>query len=468
MSLSRRIIIRLTATSLVATGVAYGWLYLKQRHVESYLNQRTLAQQAREISSFISVGEGGSIELNLPSELLEAYTSPGSRYHYAVRDEAGRTVASSGRRIGPVPQFVEAQKRQAYEYRGGGANADRVGAALRSTVEGRLLTTQVEQTAPMVDSLNAAVFDEFFEDGGWLGIPFLLALLGISALTVRTALAPLEELSRRAAGIDPGNSDVRLPDVGTKEMQPLVRAINCALDRLDDGLRRQREFNANAAHQLRTPLAVLSANIEGIRDQRTAAKLRYDVELMSRIVNQLLLVARLETFHVPLDEQVDLCASAREVAGNLGGVAVASQKTLEVDAPVEPILVRGNASVITVGITNLVENALNHIKAGGTVRIRVTGAPSIEVCDSGPGVPPAMREKIFERFWRGETSKAGAGLGLSIVRRIMSALKGSVWVGDAPEGGAQFTLQFPALTAPATSLQISSPSHANVGDRRVA
>jgi signal transduction histidine kinase len=469
MSLSRRIIIRITATSLAATSVAYGWLYLKQRHVEFYLSQRTLAQQAQEISSFISVGEGGSVELNLPPQLLEAYTSPGSRYRYAIRDEAGRIVASSGRRIGPVPEFVEAQKRQAYEYRAGSANVDTIGTAVRSAVGGRSLITQVEQTAPMVDSLNAAVFDEFFEDGGWLGIPFLLAILGISALTVRTALAPLEELSRRAAGIDPGNSDVRLPDVGIpKEMQPLVRAINCALDRLDDGLRRQREFNANAAHQLRTPLAVLSANIESMCDQRTAAKLRYDVELMSRIVNQLLLVARLETFNVPLDEQVDLCASAREVAGNLGGVVVASQKSLEVDAPGEPILVRGNPAVVAVGITNLVENALNHIKTGGTVRIRVTQAPSIEVCDSGPGVPPAMREKIFERFWRGETSKAGAGLGLSIVRRIMSALNGSVWVGDAPEGGAQFTLLFPALTAPTTPLQISSPSRANVGDRRVA
>jgi signal transduction histidine kinase len=238
-------------------------------------------------------------------------------------------------------------------------------------------------------------------------------------------------------------------------MLPVVRSINGALDRLDNGLRRQREFNANAAHQLRTPLAVLSANIEAMRDQRTAAKLRYDVDLMSRIVNQLLLVARLETFNVPLEEQVELCAAAREVAENLGGVAVASQKILEVEEPGEPILVRGNRSAIAVGISNLVENALNHISAGGVVRIRVTATPSIEVCDSGPGIAPAMREKIFERFWRGENSKAGAGLGLSIVRKIMTALGGSVSITDAPEGGAQFTLVFPAFAAS----EISTPAH---------
>ena len=230
-------------------------------------------------------------------------------------------------------------------------------------------------------------------------------------------------------------------------MLPLVGSFNGALDRLDDGLRRQREFNANAAHQLRTPLAVLSTNIEAMSDHRTAAKLRYDVELMSRIVNQLLLVARLETLNIPLEEQVDLCAAAREVAENLGGVAVASQTDLEIDEPGEPIFVRGNRSVITVAITNLVENALNHTNAGGTVRIRVTPAPSVEVCDSGPGVSPAVREKIFERFWRGENSKAGAGLGLSIVRKIMTALNGSISVADAPEGGARFTLLFPPFTA---------------------
>ena len=447
MSLSRRITVRLTATMLAAAGIAYGWLYVKQSHVESYLRQKALVQQAQEISDFISVRRDGSIALDLPPQLLEAYTSPESQYRYAVRDGAGRVVVSSGRRVGPLLQFIETPERQPYKYLGDGG-ADTIGVALRSAVGDQSFVTQMEQTAPMRDSLNAAVFDEFFEDGGWLGIPFLLALLGISVFTVRTALAPLEELSRCAARIDPGNSDERLPHLGVpKEVLPLVGSFNGALDRLDDGLRRQREFNANAAHQLRTPLAVLSTNIEAMSDHRTAAKLRYDVELMSRIVNQLLLVARLETLNIPLEEQVDLCAAAREVAENLGGVAVASQTDLEIDEPGEPIFVRGNRSVITVAITNLVENALNHTNAGGTVRIRVTPAPSVEVCDSGPGISPAVREKIFERFWRGENSKAGAGLGLSIVRKIMTALNGSISVADAPEGGARFTLLFPPFTA---------------------
>src|ERR1700704_1915885 len=100
------------------------------------------------------------------------------------------------------------------------------------------------------------------------------------------------------------------------ELVPLVNAINRALDRLEHGLMRQREFNADAAHQLRTPLAVLSANVQAMQDKTVAAKLAYDVELMSRMVHQLLHFARLETLPRPREERVDLMDIATDVANN--------------------------------------------------------------------------------------------------------------------------------------------------------
>jgi signal transduction histidine kinase len=447
MSLSSRIIVRLTVTSLIAAAVGYGWLYLKQAHVDSYLRERALVRQAQEISQFLSVNADGSIELGLPSQLAESYNSPGSRYRYAIRDEAGRIVLSPGRRIGPLPDFIRSDHHRTYEYHGSD-KARTVGAAFRRAIGERNFVTQVEQTAPMVKSINAAVFNEFFEDGGWLGIPFLLALLAVSTWTVRRTLAPLHGISVLAADIDPGRSDMRLLQTGVpQEIVPLVRAVNSALDRLDEGLRRQREFNANAAHQLRTPLAVLSANIDTMNDKATAAKLRYDVDLMSRIVTQLLMVAKFETLNIRLDEQVDLLSAAQEVAENLGPLAISMQKTLEIDETAAPVIISANRFAVTVALGNVVENALSHSPVGGSVRIRVTPTPSIEVQDSGPGIPAPMREKIFERFWKGDQNKEGAGLGLSIVRRVMSALNGSVSVTDAPEGGAQFTLLFAPVAA---------------------
>ena len=140
-------------------------------------------------------------------------------------------------------------------------------------------TTAVEQTRSRATSLNAAVFNEFVTDGGWLGIPFVFAILyAYIAYTVRNSLAPLDQLSARAKTIDPGGSTVRLSDTDIpKEIRPLVQAVNSALDKLDDALGKQREFTANAAHQLRTPLTVLTVNIDLMSDKAIAAKLRPDV-----------------------------------------------------------------------------------------------------------------------------------------------------------------------------------------------
>jgi signal transduction histidine kinase len=264
---------------------------------------------------------------------------------------------------------------------------------------------------------------------------------------VRRSLAPLNNLSALAERIKPGASDIRLPQAGVpEEVSPLVKAVNSALDRLDEGIQQQREFTANAAHQLRTPLAVIAANLDLMPDKAAAAKLRYDVDLMSRIITQLLLVARLESLNLRLDDQVELCSVVREAAENLGPLAISTRKTLEVDEPARPVLVRGNSHAVAAAVSNLIENALNHSPEGGAVRIRVTASPSIEVLDSGPGVPPDLRERIFERFWRGETSREGAGLGLAIVRRIMRTLQGEVSVSNAPGGGARFSLDFPCST----------------------
>jgi len=443
MSLSSRIIVRLAITTVIAGVIAYGWLYIKQSRVDSYLRERTLTLQAQEVAGFIAANPDGSVYLNLPSELLEAYNSPGSRYRYAVRDQAGRIVAASGRRVGPLPDFMKSEDHHVYSYRNKLEDGDMLGAAVRRVIGERTFFTQVEQTVPMVQSLNAAVFNEFSMDGGWLGIPFLIALLAIGAVTVRRSLAPLNDLAKLAAQIDPGHSALRLSQTGVPaEIMPLVTSFNNALDRLDEGLRRQREFNANAAHQLRTPLAVLTANIDSMREDPIAAKLRYDVDVMSRIVQQLLLVARLETFNLSMDEPVDLCETARHAAENLGPLAISTKKTLEVDEPREPVMIQGNRFVVSVAISNLIENALNHTPAGTAVRIRVTPRQSVEVQDCGPGIPIQLREKIFERFWRGDCGNEGAGLGLAIVRRIMTAINGTVSVSDGPEGGAQFTLQF--------------------------
>ena len=128
-------------TTFVAFAVYFGWLYLKQSHVEGYLSSRALVRQAQEISNFISIDDDGSIDLNLPSQLLEAYNSPGSRYRYAVRDEAGRIVATSGRRVGALPEFMPSQHHHTYEYKSEAAGKRLIGAAFRTAIGQRTFTS---------------------------------------------------------------------------------------------------------------------------------------------------------------------------------------------------------------------------------------------------------------------------------------------------------------------------------------
>jgi signal transduction histidine kinase len=247
-----------------------------------------------------------------------------------------------------------------------------------------------------------------------------------------------------AEAIDPAKANVRLPMTNIPdEIKPLVKAMNVALDRLDEGLKHQREFNADAAHQLRTPLAVLSTNIETMTDKKVAAKLQYDVELMTRIVSQLLLVARLDAQSISFDDRVDLNIAATNVASNLGPLAIASGKHLAVEQNQLPVFVRCNAQALTAALSNLIENAIMHTPPQTTVVVNVTEDPGVEVVDTGKGIPAAHRDQIFERFWKGDRQGKGAGLGLSIVKRTMSALRGTVSVSEAPGGGAAFKLIFP-------------------------
>jgi signal transduction histidine kinase len=443
-SLLRRITLRLAIATILAGIVAFGWLYRKANIIATALRNETLIAQADDIARHLVIHAGGGLSASLPAALDEAYEESGSAYRYAVYDAYGKLILTSGGMVGPLPPFHD-DRPQVYEYHQPGLGSSHVfGAAIKSTIDGRTFETQVEEFASRDQYLASAVTDEFVTDGGWLGVPLLFVLLAVSILTVRRTLSPINRLSQLASEIEPGRTGNRLPDAGVpREIMPLVRAINSALDRLDRGFLRQREFTANAAHQLRTPLAVLRANIDTLPDETVAMRLQKDLDSMTRIVSQLLVAARLEATAIDLDERVDLHAVALDAAASLAPLAIAAGKSIEVDEPPRPVMARGNAWMLLNALNNLIENALVQTPCGTAVRVAVSDEPAIAIVDAGPGVPPHLHEKIFERFWRGDQDKPGAGLGLSIVRRIMRLLGGSVSVGEATGGGAVFTLHLP-------------------------
>jgi signal transduction histidine kinase len=230
------------------------------------------------------------------------------------------------------------------------------------------------------------------------------------------------------------------------EILPLVKAVNQALDRLELGFRSQREFAADAAHELRTPLAILRTRIETLPHSEASRALGRDVENMSRVVSQLLDATELETAIVDPESVADLHEVGVEIAEFIAPLALKRGKSIELIGVDKPVLIVGNAEMIRRATRNLVENALHHTPEGTAIEIVVGQDGSISVIDNGDGVPPENRESIFKRFWRRSTrASGGAGLGLSIVKKIVEAHHGSITVEDAPGRGARFIMRFPLL-----------------------
>ncbi|MDY0871981.1 sensor histidine kinase [Dongia rigui] len=342
-------------------------------------------------------------------------------------------------------------------------------------VQGRPLILEFADIDTPTDSGLYALAYEWLGEFVPVGVPLLLVLVVALTLSLRSALRPLEHLRRLAARIGPQQTGLRLPtDDLPSELQSPVLAINRALDRLDHGFQAQRDFLADAAHELRTPLAILSAHLDTLprsqgSDGQGTDALKSDVERMTRLVNQLLLVAQLESLTIDASETADLSDIAIDLAALFAPLAIRRQRSVGVSGAEQPVIVRGNRDAIHQALRNLVENALRFTPPGTEVEITVDQDGGVSVSDHGPGVPADEREVLFRRFWQGKrrrprdsqgrdsSSSGGAGLGLAIAQRLAETHGGSLRIGDNPGGGARFTLMLRKVSGKPTPLSLAAP-----------
>ena len=285
-----------------------------------------------------------------------------------------------------------------------------------------------------------------------------LALVAIAGLFVllglHRGLAPLIRL--RDAVRSPNRSELDPVEVpgAQSEIRPLIDALNAYMERVRAQMAAQRRFIANAAHQLRTPLALLSTQASyALRESAADARQEALVALqassgrLARLAEQLLTLSRAEPgSRRPRADRIDLTEAARHVLETQAPTAIGRNIDLGLEEA-GPVPVIGDGTMLREMIVNLVDNALRYSAAGGTVTVKlaaVDGEAVLTVADDGPGIPMDERDHVFERFYRiAGSTEEGSGLGLAIVREVVENAAGRVTLGDGAAGGLVVEVRLP-------------------------
>ncbi|MBK8338314.1 MAG: sensor histidine kinase N-terminal domain-containing protein [Sterolibacteriaceae bacterium] len=285
------------------------------------------------------------------------------------------------------------------------------------------------------------------------GLPVLALLLFIA---IRAACAPVRRLADDLATRDPDNlQPVAIGNVA-REIEPVTDALNRLFARLESTLQNERRFTADAAHELRNPLAALIAQLQvaqmgegGGEGRSVLKKCEHGARRMSHLVEQMLTLSRLDVGPAaPAREPLDLAAETAAVCADLGPAAIAGGLALALDAP-GPLPLRGQAELLRVMLRNLIDNAIRYTPAGGRIDVSLMREGAWAVCavqDDGPGVPADQLALLGQRFRRlGPHEVEGVGLGLSIVRRIVELHGGRIDFANIPSPhGLRVTLRLPA------------------------
>jgi len=288
------------------------------------------------------------------------------------------------------------------------------------------------------------------------GVPIAIGIaLAGGYLLAGRVLSPIGAMADKARMISADSLAERLPTGNPRdEFGRLAGVINEALARVQGSFDQLRRFTADASHELRTPLTAMRSvgevalhrPLDPDAYRNVIGSMLEEVEHLTRVVESLLALTRAESGAIrPKREAVDLCRLAEDVAAHLRVLADEKEQRLLVEAA-EPVLADCDPAILRQGLTNILHNAIKYTPAGGQVRVAVTrpsaAEAAIEIRDSGPGIPPQHRARIFERFYRVDEGRArdlgGVGLGLAIARWAVEANGGRVELESAEGGGSLF------------------------------
>lgn len=440
---------RLVGALLVAAGLVWAGLYVQARHAMGLpgsggfdADMTTLAETVRRVAEAHADPVARAAALHALAVAIdvavEAGDTPKGFQSFVVRTADGHPVADSGN----APRLDNA-----------GTPASGHFEALAGAERFRVYRLATGDRSMQIDIIQShasrqQIFDAVMISQQGLIVPVLIGLPLLLLpvwLAVHTGLSPLRRLTRELAQRQPGDlSPLTIPPV-YRELAPVVRELNGTMDRLQRLLQRERDFLADAAHELRTPLALISAQADSLSSTRdpelrdaAAQRLRTGIARASRLVNQLLSLARLEADVEDRPVATDLADLVRDGLAACAHEAGDRGIALTYVGP-NSLVTRCPAQAVASILDNLVGNAIRYGRPGGQVELRLSrareGAIQLAVRDDGPGIPDADRQMVFERFVRGSrTTASGSGLGLAIVQSAARQLGASIDLQDGLGG----------------------------------
>lgn len=456
--------------ALVIAGIV-ATVFVRARDEAEAALRDDVALRARTLAGVVEIERDG-LEFDAPKKTMPEYETPGSGTYAVVYDAAGKAVIRSPS-LGKAPlRAFAAWTEGGYAWSETASGPDGIPCTLVTHSFVAQADPVAGWTPPPEEARRYQIVvarDRRPTEAALARLALFLGGIGAAALVLtavggmfvaRRVLGPIRRLTEEAAALTPEDPSRRLePATVARELESLSATLNGALDRLADALERQRRFTSDASHELRTPLAILRGTVDVLlRRERTPAEYRAGLERQARVVarmtaitEKLLALARADAGHVELRrERVPLAEVTRGVCGEFEGAASDSGVSLECAAD-DAVAVTGDPLHLGELVQNLVSNAVKFTPRGGAVRVSlegVNGHAVLDVADSGPGVAPEDRPRIFERFYRaaGRTPSAeGDGLGLAIVDWVVRAHGGTVEVLDRDGGGALFRVRLPRV-----------------------
>lgn len=440
-SLRLRLLVGVLAT------VATAWLavaaagYFKARHELDELLDAHLAQSAGILLALLGE-EADEIELEHAPRLHRYERQVAFQIWDRNQRLRMRSASAPASRLSPAEEGFSTQTTEGTRWRV---------FSLRSDAQG--VSIQVGERLEAREDVSGEIAEQLLAPLGF-ALPLLAGLL---VLAIGRALKPLNTMAREVAARDAQRLEPIGAEEAPAEVRPLVNQLNALFSRINQSLENERRFTADAAHELRTPIAAIRAQAQvaqtatdTVERLQALGKVLAGCDRATRLTEQLLTLARLDAgTSTPPVAHCDLAQSARSVLAELGPSAHEQGVELELVSPTS-VFVRGEVTLLQVMIRNLVDNAVRYSPATGRVTVKITEEEErvrLEVGDRGPGIPAEERQRVLQRFYRivgGEAT--GSGLGLSIVTRVADLHGAHLSMTDGTGGkGLKVIVSFPEI-----------------------